>query len=465
MFPAKRTLIFACLLAVSAVGAGPTTATAPQRDAAQWGEAKAGLQTSLALKGEVAVEGRLIVHLSLRNVGAAPISLGAAKDIVGWVLLQQDLAGERSRYYSAKVFPARDAKDLPEQLDTNKVFELPDIDLSASGAYPYAARKQLLTAYVTGKGESEIPAPDKKLTEVLRPGTVRARFYLLVPRSEEKALLLTSNVLEFEVAPPDLAKMPPGKREALIAALLKQFDKDAWSGQAAHHLAVKHGKAVVPALVKAVKERKRPYHSRMWLAAALADIRDDRAAKALIELLDDPVGGVRHVVAYHGPKQHSAKLDEAILAAAGERKDDRLTALAVLGYMVHRKKVPEKLLEVGIASDDPRARATVAQALSQHASDFTILRLTALLKDSDERVRSAAATTLGMMKRPLRTVYAGLIEAMDAPGERARKSICGALSELSGRKMPYDPAADEAARRATIESWKTWWAQMQKRTP
>ena len=313
------------------------------------------------------------------------------------------------------------------------------------------------------KSKSKIPAPDKKLTEVVAPGEALARFTLFIPRADEPAILVKSNVLRIEFAPPDLSKLPEAKRKAVIAELIARFDKNAWAAMSAHNQAVQYGKVMVPALITAAGQRKRPGFSRMWLAATLADIRDERAAEALVGLLRQGDAPVVNVVAYHGPKQRSEKLDRAIVAAAEGKKDHSLTAYAILGFMVFRGKVPGKLLEIGVASDDPRARATVAKAMAGYANDFNIRRLIKLLTDEDQRVRSAAATTLGMMKRPLPAVFAGLVAALDRPGESARAGICQALSALSGKNMPYDPAADKKTRRETIKAWKAWWAERQKK--
>jgi hypothetical protein len=61
-----------------------------------------------------------------------------------------------------------------------------------------------------------------------------------------------------------------------------------------------------------------------------------------------------------------------------------------------------------------------------------------------------------MMKRPLPAVLTGLVGALGLPGELARTSICRALSDLTGKEMPYSPAATEDARRKTIMSWRAW---------
>jgi hypothetical protein len=43
------------------------------------------------------------------------------------------------------------------------------------------------------------------------------------------------------------------------------------------------------------------------------------------------------------------------------------------------------------------------------------------------------------------------------PGETVRQRACATLSEWTGRKQPYDPAADQPTRDWTIAAWKDWW--------
>jgi HEAT repeat protein len=134
-----------------------------------------------------------------------------------------------------------------------------------------------------------------------------------------------------------------------------------------------------------------------------------------------------------------------------------------MGFMVHRGAVPEEVLRAGLESDDPRARAAVAEVLAGHASDFNVSRLVRLLGDANERVRATAAAMLGKSGNRSPPVLAGLVNALDLPGEPARTRICAALSELTGRSAPYDPKADPAARGKTIAGWKQWLAEQPKK--
>jgi hypothetical protein len=61
-------------------------------------------------------------------------------------------------------------------------------------------------------------------------------------------------------------------------------------------------------------------------------------------------------------------------------------------------------------------------------------------------------------------VIGALVAALDLPGESARQEIAKTLCGMTGQEWPYDPRADESARRETINAWKAWWA-AEKRKP
>ena len=473
MQPMPASLAGAVILSLAAAAAGAGEGAADKPDLS-WGPARSGRQIAVRAPEKVPVGGKLVLELSLRNLGRAAGPLGAEDRVFGWLSIV--VRGDRGPVglLSQKVYPARGAKEPPAALARGRVLHLGPIDLSNSKAYPSRMAKQVLKSYVTGAGEEELKALDKRLADLLTPGTAVAQFTLLLPREDgRRPLALKSRRIKFEVipAPPptrpakkdpepkiDLSKLPEARRKDLLAELIARFDRSAAAGQAASRLAARYGAGAVAAMIEAVGDSKRPAHSRMWLTAALADIPDPRAAKALIGLLAGP-GPEAHVAAYHGPKQRDAGLDGAIVAAAGRGGDHRLTALAILGFLVFRGQAPPKLLAKGLDSPDPRARAAVARAIGESASDRNVAGAVKLLRDKDVRVRAAAARTLGLMKRPLPAIFEALVRALDLPGESARPAICNALTALSGEKIPpYDPAADPKARDGIRRAWKTWWA-------
>jgi hypothetical protein len=456
---------FKILLMLLLVSGSPLAASAaraaesPTATAQPWGPPAAGLALSLTVEGDVTVGGSLRIKVALKTAAGQAVALPPAKDLSGWLVVGQGAGGARKAVYGEKVFPFRDAAGWPAELAGEKVLASAPIDLGAGAAYASEDAKQLLTAYLAAAAEkpAAMPKPAGAMNKVLAPGRAVAKFNLCLPGAGGPPTVLVSNPVEVTVAPPDFAALPADARQALLADLQKQFDRDAWSGQQAHDTAVRIGKAALPSLLVAAFEKDRPAHARLWLATALADLRDPRSAAALIQLLDDPADGVRNVVAYHGPKQNSPELDKAIAAKAAAPGQSGLAAWALLGFLVHRGTAPEELVKAGLESDDPRARATAAETLAAHAGDSNIARLVGLLADKDERVRGTAAGVLGKSGVKSRAVIGGLVKALDLAGDGARQKITAALGELTGRRQPYDPGADEAARARTLDDWRQWW--------
>jgi len=428
-------------------------ATAPARS---WGPAKAGLQLSIVPAGAAREGGKFVLAPALRNTGGADAGLGAAKDTVAWLMIAQGRDKDRKQFFSDRVFPAAETARWPARLPAGKQIELPATDFAGARLYAYRPGVKFLAHHVKGTGT--LPPPTGTLRDLLPAGQTQLLYMLYLPRKDDSPVLLKSGVTTVTIGPPDLRTLSPARRKAFVDDLISRFNKDAVAAMAAHGLALQAGRDITPDIIKAVKDPGTKWFARMWLATALADLRDPRGVPVMIELLDHHQQGVRHVAAYHGPKMSDKKLDEAIVAKASTRKDPRLTALALLGYLVFRAKAPEKLLAVGLDSPDPRARSMVANALSAHASPPAVSRLTALLKDKDQRVRSSAAAALGAMKKACRRgVVAAMIDALDMPGDPALTTICRALSDITGRDMPYDPQASADERRRTLNAWKAWW--------
>ena len=454
------------MLAVTVSTAQGGTAAAPGADveALPWGPPAAGIQSALSLEGSLTVGGPFRFHLVLRSAAGQTVGLPPAGKAFGWLLIAQNLGDAKRAYYSEKVPMTAAGAAWPAELSGGRAVSLGPFDVSGAKVYSSKVARELLTAYVSGKGDADLPNATGTLNKMLETGRAMAKFTLCLPHEGETPTLVTSGALGITIAPPDVASLGPDARETFLSNLMTEFDRGPWAGQQAHDTCVQLGKIVLPHVLKAVFETGRPSHARLWLATTVADIPDPRSAGALIRLLDEPAGGVQNVVAYHGVKQRSDRLDQALLAKVkASPATSRLAAWTLLGFMVHRGTVPEEVLKAGLESDDPRARGTAAEVLAAHASETNIKRLVALLADPNERVRGIAAKMLGQSKNPAPPVLGALVKALDLPGESTRQRICAALSELARKDLPYDPAAAEAGRAATLAAWKAWWAQTQPR--
>ena len=457
------------VLAVVSVGSltgQAAAATAPGVDVEvlPWGAPAAGMQTALALEGSPAVGGTFRFRLLLRSAGGRTVGLPPAGKAFGWILIVQNLGDSKRAYYSEKVPMDAARAAWPAELAGRGPVSLGPFDLSTANVYSSRVARELLTAYVSGKTDTHLPGPAGKLNERLETGHAMAKFTLCLPHEGERPTLVTSGALGITIAPPDVAALKPDARNKFLSDLMKQFDRGPWAGKQAHDTCVQLGKTVLPHVLKAAFETGRPAHARLWLATTVADIPDPRSVGALIQLLDDPAAGVRNVVAYHGVKQRSRNLDKALLdKVKASPATSHLAAWTLLGFMVHRGSVPEEILKAGLESADPRARGTAAEVLAAHASEANIKRLVALLADPNERVRGVAAKMLGKSENRSPAVLGALVKALDRPGESTRQRICGALAELTGKNLPYDPAADPAQRTATLAAWKAWWVEKQPR--
>ncbi|MFP4139552.1 MAG: HEAT repeat domain-containing protein [Phycisphaerae bacterium] len=442
------------LVAVLTMSAGVVPASdgnepAPKRE---WGNVTAGLRASIQLKGSPRVGGELPVDLVVENIGSAAVPLGEKPEAIGWAFVLLGAGQTRSAYYTAPIaLPARAA--WPDALGSKKQLDWPTVDLANVKVYPYVRGVKIVNGY-PDSGEKTPKSPGT-LGEVLRADALVVRVVTVLPRQGGRSAVLTSNTVKTQVNPPAWKNLTAAQRAAYTQELLKRFDKDAWSGQQAHHAAVKVGKPLVAALIKAARQADRPAHSRLWLTTALADIRDKRAAEALADLLTDKAAGVRYVVAYHGPKQRSKPLDAAILKkTTSDRAEVKLQSFALLGFLVHRGTVPEKLVAASLESNDPKVRATAAGALSKRAGETNLRRLVKLLGDENARVAATAAKVLGAMGSRRRDVIGGMIGALDQAPDSVREAICASLVKLLGRGKTYDVSASDAEKKAVVKHWR-----------
>ena len=438
--------------------AGRTAMAAAPAAPADWGRPVGGLQAALCLEGEAAAGGALTCRVALASVGSPPAKVPPVHGACGWVLVAQKIGEDRRAFYGERVGLVEARRRPWPGGPGEEIIEFESINLSKARAYGSEHGRALLTAYLSDPSQADAVPSAGRLVELLVPGKAVARFTLCLPGPAGKPLAVTTAALEFDVAPAPWETLSPAARQALAARLLVQFDRSAWAAQKAHDEAVRIGRPLLADLVGAVRDTGRPSFSRMWLAAAIAEVPDARSVEALEGLMEDRDAGVRGVVAYYGPRQSSPALDRAITEKAKGGRDAQFTALALLGFLVVRGTAPPEIIEAGLREDDPRARAAAADALAGHRSHDTVARLAGLLADRDEHVRGVAAAVLGRADARAPNVLAALVEALDLPGESARRRICRALSDLTGRQGLYDPSADETTRRGVLEGWKAWWA-------
>ena len=332
-------MVLLCVVCGSAAPPSVPQAAKPAETPLVWGPPSAGVQSALAVEGDVRVGGTFRIRLSLRSAAGQTIGLPTAGEAFGWAVIGQSLGDSKRVYYSEKVRMAGAA--WPGELGGGAVVRLGPFDLSAATVFPSKAARSLLTAYLSGKDDADLPKAAGKLNEVLIAGRATVKFILCLPHEGEKPMLVASTLVPVTIGPPDMASLKPDAREKFLSGLMKQFNRHPWAGQQAHDTCVQLGKEVLPHVLKAAFETGRPSHARLWLTTTLADIRDPRCVRALITLLDDPAGGIRNVVAYHGVKQRSERLDKALLEKVkASYATSRLAAWTLLGFMVHRSSVP-----------------------------------------------------------------------------------------------------------------------------
>jgi hypothetical protein len=450
LFLVVSVVLVVCAASVAVVGEEPES---------QWGQPKAGLQISLSIKDGLNADGVFPVRVALRNAADGAVALPkphpSSSAIFGVLILQQ---GDK-RFFTSRIFiGGSDVKLLPKELPAGKCINVLCRGLSTKQTYLYSKGVKFLDAYKAGRKLKTAPAGP--VGKVLEPGPAFGWFLLYIKPPGGAEMLLKSNHVQFTVATPNFAKLSDEAKREFTRKLLAKFDRDAWSAKSAHSTAVKIGKPLVPDMIAAAKQRSRPAYSRMWLTTAVCDIRDESCTEALIKLLADPT--VQTIVAYHGPKQHSGKLDAAIIARAREMKTTRFTAYALLGFLAFRRESPPELLKLGLDSPDPRCRAAAVESLKRiGGGPATLEALTKRLKDADPRVRAAAARVLGYIDNRSPRVVGALVAALKMPGDVARQRICTALEQLTGRAMPYPATGTAAEKQQVIQYWQQWWKSRQ----
>jgi len=454
--------VLVLVLAGGALGQAAGGDLEPRPTDKPWGPPQIGLQTRLELKGTAKIGQPIVLTCELRNASTEPMQL-RPKAMFAWLFVVQDVGGIKAAIFTEKIFLAG---EIEPWLKGTTTHAFRPMDVTQAKVYGFRKGIKVRGGYPAAPSGAEPLRALGTLGKKLLVGPAKVRMMLYVALEEDRPRLLVSNTVDMLVQPPKLSDLDPAARKAFVDNLIAKYKSSAWGGMKAHSEAVQLGRPIVPDLIRAVNEPGLAYYAAAWMCASLCHIRDEQAVAALLDILQKGRGDLHAIVAYHGPGQRDKKLDEAIIQRVASGKGTGITALAALGFMVSRGRVPEKVLEAGLESDDPKVRGKVADVMKARASDTNINRAIALLKDKDQKVRAVAARVLGYMVTgadPRSTrVCRALIGALDEPGESPRQRICEALSSIAAREMFYDPQAPAAERKKVLADWKAWWADVRK---
>jgi len=236
-----------------AVAVGPEPAEA----ATLWGPPSGGLAARLAVEGNVAVGSAIRITVFLRSAAGGAVTLPPAQTIVGWIAVAQTTPGSKKGFYSERIFFAKGAADWPTELSGERVLASKPIDIAGLAAYSNEDGRNLLMAYLaeaSGKPAEALPAGAGKLGKLLATGKAGAKFTVCLPVAGANPVLVTTNKVDFLIGAPDYKTLSPEARKAFEADLLKQFDRDAWSGSQAHDAAAALGQEPATPEEKAVSE-------------------------------------------------------------------------------------------------------------------------------------------------------------------------------------------------------------------
>lgn len=421
----------------------------------EYGKLTEGLRVGLVLrseKGEVPGNlvpgGRITAVLGLDNQHGADLDLTGA---FAWVFVG---VNKEMGYFTEKL--ALDAgRKLAGESQKEIGWELADLRV-----IPYDKELKVVEGYPTS---TEPLTAKGALTKILLVGSVRLRVMVYVPATK---MLVQGNTVKLTLGEPNLAELSPEQRKALVEALLAQFRRDAFAGDAAHKRAVRLGKDLLPDLLGEMEDPKLSEAGQQWLAASVCDLaaletgeNQQRAVEKICRWLEQGKGAA--VIAYYGPKVKNQKLDRAILEAAAENPG--VASWAARGYAGRREgKVRADLTRQVLAKGDGTARANLAEALVISPGKEEIAALVKLLGDAEARVRVATADVIAKTKLKEEVLIGALVKALDFKDETTRGAACVALEIVTGRVSAKGRWGDEAAgtqaqKQAIIADWREWY--------
>jgi HEAT repeat protein len=229
------------------------------------------------------------------------------------------------------------------------------------------------------------------------------------------------------------------KAAAPTLAYTMRADPDAAVANEAAAALARIGRAGVPYLTAALRDRAAAVRQRAAAALAVVGPEGRSAAAALLDALKDDSGAVRAVAAHAlgevggHPDQTVPALCRALRDPAAEVRKQARLALVNLGAAA----VPA--LRAALKAEDTGARRDAAQVLGQLGADAKAAApdLALLLKDDQAEVRAAAAGALAALGKEAQAAIPTLLEAMRQEKRfEVQQQLFQALTLVGSRDLP-----------------------------
>jgi hypothetical protein len=397
---------------------------------APWGTRVGDLQSRMMVAGPVVKGGAVGVTVQVRNVSDKPLVL---LNLRVWVMVAQ---GAEHVVYSAP-FEGEKKKELGagEQMEVR-------LDAGSLAAYRYVPTLILRNGLPvpppsSDKSTPAVPPPTSvgTISEVIPVGMVKVKAFVIakVPSElseRELVSVIPSASVVLSVEEKDISKMSAADQRATFEEIATLFCADAVAGKSGHDRAVRIGKPIIPRLVELLSDERVTEAGRMWLTAAIIDLRDEHTVAALESILNKGGNGA-YVVAYMGPKLHDPALTAAISSVAGSTKDAALAAWAARGLGLAGEPIAPKMLEAMVAHSDASGRAEAADILAADTDPHAPPFLAKLIGDADVAVRLHAAKAAADHNVSA-TVVLKALEAMaqrsDSPSRAAAKDALNRMT-------------------------------------
>lgn len=286
---------------------------------------------------------------------------------------------------------------------------------------------------------------------------------------------------------------PPANRSARIAELCKRLGRGQYGDMGACKELVAIGEPAVPALVKALKD-KRP-QARWWAVAAVCRIAADEAYPAVLDVLhNDPDAFVRSTAVYYlrhyrkkgkdvWPEVEKALRDKnpevgrwalRLMIEDGYPKvDERLRGILARGSpelrsyaLAHAREMGDKgkpylpLVRQLLSAADPRVRydAIHTCVALMDSGQLEFLHKT-YERDKDPAVREACLRCITVIPEPPVESIELFLKGLESEDEKVRKVAAQLLRKGCKQYFGYDARQPLPIREHAVKKWRKWYAE------